>query len=194
MELSTAPHPPRPSLRNRGLAGTFNEAFDTIVWILLLFTIVNLGTARYIVDGISMEPNFHTGEYILVSRASYLIGEPARGDIVVFHYPNNPNQDYIKRMIGLPGDTVEIRDQQVYVNGEPLNEPYINELCSPASCPNEIWEVPAGSYFVMGDNRNHSSDSRAFDFVERRFIVGEALVRYAPLNAIGPVIDIAYPN
>lgn len=140
-----------------------------------------------------MAPNFHTGEYVLVSRVSYLLGEPQRGDVVVFHFPDNPEVDYIKRVIGTPGDTVEIRDRLVYVNGEMLNEPYINEACESA-CQDRVWQVPADNYFVMGDNRNHSSDSRAFNTVERRFIVGEALLRYWPLNAIGSVMDIAYPK
>ncbi|MBL8131907.1 MAG: signal peptidase I [Anaerolineae bacterium] len=184
---------PRPRLQYRSVARSLRETFDTVIWVAVLFALVNLATARFVVEGASMEPNFHTGEYILVSRLSYLLGEPQRGDIVVFHYPNNPQQDYIKRVIGRPGDTVEIRDRQVYVNGEALNEPYINEPCA-NSCSDRVWEIGADEFFVMGDNRNHSSDSRAFGVVNRRFIVGEALVRYWPLNQIGSVMDIAYPK
>lgn len=184
---------PRPRLQNRSVIRSIRETLDTVVWVALLFTLVNLATARFIVEGGSMEPNFHTGEYVLVSRVSYLLGEPQRGDVIVFHYPNNTQQDYIKRVIGLPGDMVEIRDQQVYVNGEALNEPYINEACT-LSCADNLWRMNAGEYFVMGDNRNHSSDSRAFGVVERQFIVGEALLRYWPINKIGSVMDIAYPK
>ncbi|MBK8025428.1 MAG: signal peptidase I [Chloroflexi bacterium] len=191
-ELQSQPTP-RPRLQYRSVARTLRETFDTIIWVAVLFTLVNLASARFIVEGASMEPNFHTGEYIVVSRVSYLFSDPTRGDIVVFHYPNNPQQDYIKRVIGLPGDTVEIRDRQVYVNGEMLNEPYINEPCA-NSCPDRVWEVGPDEFFVMGDNRNHSSDSRAFGMVGRQFIVGEALLRYFPINKIGSVKDIAYPN
>ncbi|MCK6580258.1 MAG: signal peptidase I [Anaerolineae bacterium] len=184
---------PRPRLHYRSVARSLRETFDTVIWVAVLFALVNLATARFVVEGASMEPNFHTGEYILVSRLSYLLGDPQRGDIVVFHYPNNPQQDYIKRVIGRPGDTVEIRDRLVYVNGEALNEPYINEACT-NSCSDRVWEIGADEFFVMGDNRNHSSDSRAFGVVNRQFIVGEALLRYWPLNQIGSVMDIAYPK
>jgi len=181
----------RPRLRYGSLAHTFSETLDTILWVALLFTVVNLATARFVVDGISMAPNFATGEYILVSRVSYLLGDPSRGDVVVFHYPNNTTQDYIKRVIGEPGDMVEIRDQLVYINGIALDEPYINEPCF-SNCADRTWEVGAGEFFVMGDNRNHSSDSRAFGIVKREFIVGEALLRYWPLTNFGSVMDIAY--
>ncbi|MDZ4767829.1 MAG: signal peptidase I [Chloroflexota bacterium] len=183
------PLPARPRLQQHA----FREMVDLVLWIGLLFTLVNLATARYVVEGISMAPNFATGEYILVSRLHYLLADPQRGDIVVFHYPGNPTQDYIKRVIGVPGDAVEIRDRLVYVNGEALDEPYINELCE-FSCPDNRWDVSDDQVFVMGDNRNHSSDSRAFGVVERRFIVGEALLRYLPLNKTGTVDSIAYPK
>jgi signal peptidase I len=127
-----------------------------------------------------MRPNFETGEFLIVSRVHYLVDEPERGDVVVFHFPGNREQDYIKRIIGMPGDVVEIRNTQVYVNGERLNEPYINEPCDSAHCPDETWELDANQFFVMGDNRNHSSDSRAFGPIPREVIVGEALLRYWP--------------
>lgn len=146
----------------------------------VIYTLVNLASARFIVDGPSMEPNFATGQFVLVSRVNYLIGEPQRGDVVVFKYPNDPREDYIKRVIGTPGDTVEIRDMLVYVNGAQLDEPYINEPCTPSSCRDQSWELGADEYFVMGDNRNHSSDSRAFGTVQRDLLIGEALIRYWP--------------
>lgn len=191
-ELQALPTP-RPRLQYRSVSRNLRETVETVIWVAVLFTLVNLASARFIVDGLSMAPNFHTGEYVLVSRVSYLLGDPQRGDIVVFHFPNNPEVDYIKRVIGLPGDTVEIREGQVYINGEMLNEPYINEPCESA-CRDSVWQVEADNYFVMGDNRNHSSDSRAFNTVERHFIVGEALLRYWPLSAVGSVMDIGYPK
>lgn len=181
---------PRPQLRNSGFTRYLREIIDTILFVVIIFTLVNLLSSRFVVDGISMQPTFETGQYILVSRANYLFAEPQRGDIVVFHYPANPDQDYIKRLIGVPGDTIELRNQQVYVNGVQLNEPYINEPCEARNCPDRSWTLGTDEFFLMGDNRNHSSDSRSFGGVNRQFIVGEALVRYFPIQDIGVVTRI----
>ena len=170
------------------------EIVETVVLVGAIYALVNLATARFIVEGPSMQPNFATGQFILVSRLNYMLTQPERGDIVVFHYPRDPDEDYIKRVIGVPGDTVEIRNQQVYVNGVALDEPYINEPCSASSCRDEVFPtLGENQYFVMGDNRNHSQDSRAFGVVERQFIVGEALVRYWPPSDWGIVNRIAAP-
>lgn len=183
--------PPRPKLQ-RWTA--FRETLDLIILIGAIYALVNLATVRFIVQGPSMEPNFETGQFLIVSRVNYLIDDPSRGDIVVFHYPGNPDEDYIKRVIGLPGQTVEIRDTSVYVDGELLDEPYINEPCTDGRCPDEAWELGPDEYFVMGDNRNRSSDSRSFGPVLREFIVGEVLVRYWPPEDWGLVRQIAYPG
>lgn len=179
----------RPKLHRRGFV---KEVIETIFLIAAIYALVNLATARFIVEGASMQPNFETGQFLIVSRLNYLFGQPEYGDIVVFHYPNNPDKDYIKRIIGLPGDTVEIRDTRVLVNGEELNEPYINEPCRPLQCKDETWVLADDEYFVMGDNRNHSSDSRSFGPVQAEFIVGEALVRYWPPSDWGLVHRIQY--
>lgn len=200
-ELSTSfAHPVgeylRPPLRQRTITRFFREIIETLALVVGIFTLVNLATARFVVDGHSMLPNFDTGQWLLISRAHYLLGEPQRGDIVVFHYPRDPAQDYIKRLIGLPGDTVEIRGTQVLVNGIELQEPYINEACLPAQCPDRMWQLGADEFFLMGDNRNHSSDSRvdSVGVIHRRYIVGEALVRYWPPSAWGIVTDIGFPG
>ncbi len=167
------------------------ELIETIVLVAAIYTLVNLVSARFIVEGPSMQPNFATGQFVIVSRLNFMLGEPERGDIVVFHYPGNPEEDYIKRVIGVPGDTIEMRDQQVYINGEPIDEPYINEPCNRASCPDRVYPtLGADEYFVMGDNRNHSSDSRRFGAVGREYLVGEALVRYWPPSEWGLVMRI----
>ena len=170
----------RPSLQYRTFGQTARELGETIVLIALIYTLVNLASARFVVDGPSMQPNFATGQFLVVSRVNYLLTDPQRGDVVVFHFPGDPSQDYIKRVIGLPGDTVEIRDTMIYVNGNILAEPYINEPCNVNICPNESWTLGQDQFFMMGDNRNHSSDSRAFGPVARHFIVGKALIRYWP--------------
>ena len=167
------------------------EIIETVVLVGAIYTLVNLLSARFIVEGPSMQPNFATGQFVIVSRLNYMVGEPERTDIVVFHYPGNPEEDYIKRVIGLPGDTIEIRDQQVYVNGDPIDEPYINEPCNASSCPDRVYPtLGPDEYFVMGDNRNHSSDSRRFGAVAREFLVGEALLRYWPPSEWGLVVRI----
>ncbi len=173
----------RPRLRFRRPAHLIREIVETLVLIAVLYALVNLASARFVVEGASMQPTFATGQYVIVSRVNYLLSEPQHGDVIVFHYPRRPTEDYIKRVIGVPGDLIEIRDALVYRNGEVLDETYINEPCSPASCPDGAWRLGAEEYFVLGDNRNHSSDSRAFGVVGREFIVGEALVRYWPPQA-----------
>jgi signal peptidase I len=166
---------------------------ETAVLVLAIYSLVNLSSARYMVQGQSMFPNFDDDQVLYVSRLNYLLGQPERLDIVVFHYPNDPKEDYIKRVIGLPGDIVEIRDAHIYVNNTALNEPYINELCEPRRCADNRWDLAPDEYFVMGDNRNHSSDSRVFGPVKRDLIVGEVLVRYWPPQDWGIVTQIGSP-
>lgn len=180
----------RPRLRR---AGFLREILDTMVLIVAIYALVNLSSARYVVQGKSMFPNFDDDQVLYVSRLHYLLDEPDYRDIVVFHYPRNTDEDYIKRIIGLPGDTVELRDQQVYVNGVAIDEPYINEPCNTSRCRDAVWELGPDEYFVMGDNRNHSSDSRTFGPVARHYLVGEVLVRYWPPADWGIVARIGAP-
>ena len=189
-ETST-PTTPRPTIQRYQFV---RDLFELLIWIGAIYALVNLSTVRFVVDGQSMEPNFHDNDYLIVSRVNYLFGDPQRGDIIVFHYPGDPKEDYIKRVIGTPGDTVEIRDTFVYVNGEQLNEPYINEPCNTYHCANETTVLESDEYFVMGDNRNHSSDSRSFGVVKREYIVGEVMVRYWPFSDWGLVNHINYPG
>ncbi len=184
---------PRPDLRQRGLAHVLSDALGALILVGTIYALVNLSSARFIVEGDSMQPNFHTGQFLIVSRVDYLVGQPQRGDIVVFHYPRDPQSDFIKRVIGLPGETVSLRGGQVYVNGEALNEPYIREACAPASCPDSEWQIEESMYFMMGDNRNESRDSRAFGPVHRSFFVGQALLHYWPPDDWGPVQRLTYP-
>jgi signal peptidase I len=184
---------PRPRLQRWN---ALREIFDLVVLIGAIYALVNLATVRFIVQGPSMEPTFETDQFLIVSRINYLIGTPQRGDIIAFHFPGNTEEDYIKRVIGLPGDTVEIRDTRVYVNGQELYEPYINEPCRPSNCPDRVWELSDDQYFVMGDNRNRSQDSRSdvVGPVSRRYIVGEVMVRYWPPRDWGIVSRINYPG
>ena len=170
---------PKSRLRNVLL-----EVIETIVLALVLFMAINFLTARIRVDGSSMEPNFHDGDYVIVNRMAYRLGDMQRGDVIVFPYPLHEEDDYIKRVIGLPGDHVAIYSGVVYVNGEALAEPYIME--KPDADLAEI-VVPDGYVYVMGDNRNASSDSRSWGPLKIEKIIGKAVFRYWPFSTLGLV-------
>jgi len=171
--------PTRPRLHHRGF---IHEAAYTVVFLIAAFTLLEMTIPRSIVQSISMEPNLIEDQRLVISRVSYLIGSPQRGDIVVFLPPNHPAGEppLIKRLIGLPGETVEIHDTAVYINGVRLEEPYLNEPCDLTHCGERVWVLGADAYFMMGDNRNHSRDSRAFGPVTRERIIGRAIFRYWP--------------
>ncbi|MBM3118364.1 MAG: signal peptidase I [Chloroflexi bacterium] len=144
---------------------------------LIAFVIFHTTVGSFKVYGLSMCPTVEDGEYILVSKAAYFFNEPHHGDIIVFRSPNDPNTDLIKRIIAVPGDTVEIRDKTVFVNDTPLVEPYIIDP------PNYIYfpeEISTDHYFVLGDNRNNSSDSHKRWTVPRQNIIGKAWITYWP--------------
>ena len=171
------PEPEKPKER----AGCFSYLVDTVETVLLalvLFFGINAVSARVRVENISMKPTLQPGEFILVNKIAYKVGQPQIGDIIVFHYPRNPTEDYIKRVIGLPGDTVNIQNGKVVVNGVTLDEPYI---AAPPAYPG-TWTVPEGQLFVLGDNRNQSSDSHSWGFVPMNLVVGKALFVYWPLQ------------
>lgn len=178
---------PRPRLRQHGWARFWRDFIEMIVVVATIYSLVNLATARFVVEGDSMQSTFETGQYLIVSRAHYLLNRPQRGDIVVFHYPVDPSTDFIKRVIGLPGEIIEIHDGDVYINDVLLDEPYLDEACLPRNCENDYWELGINEYFVMGDNRNRSQDSRAFGPVDRSYLIGTALVRYWPPRDWGVV-------
>ncbi|MBC6938660.1 MAG: signal peptidase I [Anaerolineae bacterium] len=154
----------------------FLDLLETILLAAALYLGINAISARVRVDGFSMEPTLQNGEYVLVSRLAYRLGEPQRGDIIVLKYPGEPKQDLIKRIIGLPGDKVEVRDLHVVVNDQQLVEPYI----AAAPTYSGTWEVPPGYLFVLGDNRNDSSDSRSWGMLPLENVIGKALVIYWP--------------
>lgn len=164
------------------------ELVGTVVFVLAVTVLFDLAIPRSLVDGHSMEPTFYGEDRLVVSRVHYLLSQPARGDIVVFNSlrPSEAARGVmlIKRIVGLPGDSVVIRDRQVHINGEALDEPYIKEPCG-RRCRDDEWTLDADEYFVMGDNRNNSNDSRAFGPVPLHHIVGEVIFRYFPLHAIG---------
>jgi len=123
-----------------------------------------------------MEPNLHDGQYLVISKLTYWFQSPTRGDVVVFHPPTHMEEDYIKRIIGLPGETVEIRIGQVWIDGLPLVEPYITDLGSYSGS----WTLATDEYFVLGDNRRNSDDSHRWGVLPRDNIVGKSWLCYWP--------------
>lgn len=158
------------------------EIIETIVLTLLMFLVIRLAIQNFNVDGPSMEPTLHNGELILVDKWSYLFRAPARGDVIVFVAPPNPSEDYVKRIIGLPGDHIVINGTQVYVDGVQLNETYVSPIDQGNIFGNIDEIVPPNKYFVMGDDRIRSSDSRQWGFVPRQNIIGQAALVYWPLK------------
>ena len=193
------------------------ELMQTLVLAALIFLMVRGVAQNFRVEGPSMEPGLHNGQYLLVNKAVYfkldlqvlsryipfvdggedssrfLFHGPERGDVVVFRYPRDPSRDFIKRIIGVPGDTVAISDGVVTVNGAAIDEPYINGGANSNLDPKV---VPEGSYFVLGDNRPNSSDSRNWGFVPEENIIGKAMFSYWPLGELGGVgntsIDLGF--
>ncbi len=162
----------------------FKELIDTVLLALVLFLVINGLTARVRVDGPSMEPSFFNDNRVIVSKVSYWWGDIQRGDVIVFPAPPSPDEDYIKRVIGLPGDQVEVRNGRVFVNGQLLDEPYI---AAPPVRDMALTNVPEDSLFVMGDNRNVSSDSRAWGPLKVEDVLGKAVFVYWPLERVGIV-------
>ena len=152
------------------------DIIETLVLAVILFFGINTVSARVRVDGFSMIPTLKDGEFVLVSKINYRFGDVERGDIIVFHYPMDPDQELIKRVIGLPGDSVSVQNGTVSVNGQILSEPYI----AAAPAYSGTWTVPDEQLFVLGDNRNDSSDSHSWGFLPFEKVVGKAVVIYWP--------------
>lgn len=201
---------PAPAVR-----GIVREMLETAVFILLVFLIVRGVVQNFKIEGQSMEPNLHGGQYILVNkliffhfdlnaplrllpgnadlppRVAYPFRMPRRGDVVVFEYPRDFSKDYIKRVIALPGETVEIKDGVVFVNGIQLDESYLQGAITDCrfedDCARGPVVVEPGTVFVMGDNRRNSSDSREWDDLPLDRIIGQAWVSYWPREQWGVI-------
>ncbi len=178
-------------------SGSGTSMLREILQLILIIALVRIGMdtllPRYVVDGASMEPNFHTSERVIVDRLTMLLGGPSRGDVVVLDSPRSDGDLLIKRVIGLPNENVVLREGRVYINGELLDEPYIQQFCGYASCNGE-WLLGPDEYFVLGDNRAHSLDSHTFGPVKRSAITGIARVRYWPPTDAGILTSPDYTN
>lgn len=195
------------------------EVIETILLAALVFLLIQITLQNFRVKGSSMEPNLHDGEHLVVSKLAYLYADPAwlnglfpflsldtksplylfsqpqPGDIIVFRFPRDPTREFIKRVIADPGDRVEIRVGQVLVNGKLLDEPYVFDA-ERDQLSMATMVVPPDSYFVMGDNRRGSNDSRDWGPVPRQYIIGKAWVTYWPISAWGFISNYTYakPN
>lgn len=168
----------------------------TVLIAVAIFALLRSTVQGYTVEYSCMLPNIEEGEWVMVNKASYFFSDPERGDVVVFNPPEELHSDYpfIKRVIGLPGDTVEIRNGTVFINSTPIEEPYV--------FPEPAWrykdfgpeKIPDGQYFVLGDNRNDSNDSRSWGLVARENIIGKAWFIYWPPGKWGVVKTYSYPE
>lgn len=167
-----------------GKRSVFSEVFESVAIAVLLAVLIRLFILEpfYIPSG-SMEPTLKEHDRIIVSKLHYHFQEPKRGDIVVFKYPRDPKRNFVKRLIAVGGETVAIRNSRLYINGQPVPEDYLPKGLRFADYGPV--EVPRGSYFMLGDNRNNSDDSRVWGFLPKDLIVGKAIVIYWPPDRIG---------
>lgn len=181
----------------KNLGSFFFDILQTVVFAISIFLFIYLLLFQpHKIKGESMQPNYPNGEFLLTDKVTYRFHPPQRGDVIVFKAPVNEEDDYIKRIIGLPGETVSIRNGYVYINGKMLKENYLpNGLYTTGGpfLPNdkEI-VVPSDHFFVLGDNRSYSSDSRVWGFVPKQNIIGRAWFIYWPLQNAGITPKVKY--
>ncbi len=164
------------------IAGSIWEFAKTLIIAFVLAQLIMVSVAQaFQVEQYSMEPTLLPHDRVLVDKILYRLRQPHRGDVIVLKYPLNPSRNYIKRIVALPGDTLEVKGGKLYVNGRIVQEPYLNGVPQGNYGP---LKVPADSVFVMGDNRNNSEDSRSFGALKKEFIVGQAVLVYWPPQRI----------
>lgn len=185
------------NVRADSTRGLLAEVAEVVVLALGLYLVITFAVQTVHVLGTSMVPTLDNGDYLIATKIDYRLHDPQRGDIVIMRDPYDNTKDFIKRVIGLPGEKILIQDGHVYINGQLLDEPYLrqdepwttNANFPPPGSPGagQPFVIPAREYFVMGDNRNASSDSRLFGSVQRDRIEAHAWVRIWPLAGFGPV-------
>lgn len=170
------------------LGALLRDVIEAIALAAVLFFVLRFVVQNTVVDGPSMEPNLSNHQWVLVDKLAYRLGEPSRGDVIVFHAPDGTGKEFIKRIIALPGETISIRDGVVKINGEVLDEPWQPRLDESAFGP---YVVPEGKVFVLGDNRSQSNDSRSWSSnssaLDEDMIVGRAWLRIWPPSAWGRI-------
>jgi signal peptidase I len=161
------------------------EIVEIVAITLLFFFLVRLLTQSYHITDNSMQPGLSVDSYVMINKQAYLFRPPQRGDIIVLHLPTNTSVDFLRRVIGVPGDTVQIDQTHVIVNGVTLKEPYISTNSTPVV---NTWKLQDNQYFVLGDNRPTSEDSRFWGPISKDYIVGKAIFVYWPTNKL-KIID-----
>lgn len=183
LQAETIPEAVDNGKKRSGLMKVLIDVLETLIWAVVLFVLINLVSARVRVDGSSMLPTLTNGERVIVNKLAYRLGEPERGDIIVFYFPVDPSQEFIKRVIGLPGDQVSIHKGVILINGQRLEEPYLTDNIWYEG----DWTVSGDQLFVLGDNRNNSLDSHNWGTVPLDYVIGKALFVYWPFDALGVV-------
>jgi len=173
-----------PQSHRTGFKAILFDILETLLLTIVIYAVLSTFIGRFKVLSVSMEPNLYEGQYLLISKQTHKIWPLKRGGVVVFRFPRNPNKNYVKRIIGLPGEKVELCDGKLYINDEFSPEPWIAGQTGGTFRPRQIGE---DEYFVMGDNRNNSSDSRAWGAVSNQHIIGKALFCYWPPEHWGPI-------
>jgi signal peptidase I len=181
----------------RRLGAFFLDILEVVVFAVAIFLFLYLLVLQpHKIKGASMEPNFPDGEFLLTDKISYRFGVPKRGDVIVFKPPMEDQDEFIKRIIGLPGETVSVKDNHVYINDRELDESYLSPSLVTSGgyfLPDGMSvTVPDNEYFVMGDNRPRSSDSRAWGFIEKSKITGRAWLIYWPPQEAGTIKGPTY--
>ena len=190
------------------------ELIETVILALLIFLGLQFSIQNFRVEGSSMQPTLEEGQYVLVNKLVYLrlapqglssllpfvnsdreevifpFSAPSLGDVIIFHFPRDPSRDFVKRVIGVPGDVVEIKQGRVFLNGEEIDEPYVTHPDRGSMAPRSI---PENSFFVLGDNRRASNDSRDWGTVPAELIIGRAWVSYWPLDRLTTLAAFVWP-
>lgn len=174
------------------LKGFLFDIVETLLLTIVIYAILSTFIGRYKVLSISMEPTLHEGQYLLISKQTHRLWPLERGDIIVFKYPNNPEKFYIKRLIGLPGETLELRHGKLHVDGQVTPEPWLPQDLRWTSSGQ--WTLADDEYFVMGDNRNNSSDSRRWGPITKSHFIGKAFFRYWPIPDLGLLQHASEPT
>tara|TARA_B100000745_G_scaffold274714_1_gene203813 strand:+ start:25787 stop:26443 length:657 start_codon:yes stop_codon:yes gene_type:complete len=173
---------PQKSVEKQDDAGGFLKVFLITVSIALVIRIFI--AQPFVVNGESMVPTFENGDYLIVDELSYHLREPVRGEVVVFRFPQNPSKFFIKRIVGLPGETLEIKNNSVFITRNDVRVELNENFLEPYSTRDRIITLDEGEYFVMGDNREQSSDSRTWGPVTKDLLIGRAFFRFLPITQI----------
>jgi len=168
-----------------GLRDWFKDFVRALIFFLFLQTYVVQG---FVIEGACMEPELHSREKIIVNKMVYMVKEPEVKEVVVFSYPLEPGKDFVKRVVGIPGDVIEIKDGYLFRNGKMMKEPFVKEYVFGSYGPQKI---PADKICVMGDNRNNSHDSRSWGLLDRNLVKGRAEIKFWPPDSFGQIAKLA---